>query len=274
MSDKSVLHIWNIAGVASLMSKELKRNGYKSEVISRDGYDPFNIGIFYGDTPLKTDSRRYISNCLHRAYSYDIIHVHALYKIIPQLRNLYPFKKIVLQYHGTELTQCIDKPLRIKAQSLVDNIICSTQDLHKILNNEGTNNTLIDNAVDTDHFKPIPTNKKDNALKFDIRYINTPAVENYLKNHCEWEYETIDRELNPIMYKDLPNILNSYNRYIDIKLYDWEKVTPHQALSKTARECLSCGLEVFTYNNKVIKGLPIEYTPEYMIKRLISLYEE
>jgi hypothetical protein len=268
-----VLHIWNTAGVASLMSKHLRSNGYISDVIMRTGYDPFGMAEYYGDELLDLAATPFIEAALKKAKDYDIIHVHGLYRILPRLRSLYPNKKIILQHHGTELSNCTDNKLRLDSYKCCDSIICSTNDLSEILIKEQVDHYLVENAVDTDLFKPIDCDKKDNALYIDIRYIDNVSVYEYLLYNCKWEYDVLDREVFSVKYSEMPKLLNKYSKYIDVKMYEWTNGVAGKAYSKTGREALACGLEVFNYNGEIVKGLPKEFTPEYQLKQLIKIYE-
>jgi hypothetical protein len=44
------------------------------------------------------------------------------------------------------------------------------------------------------------------------------------------------------------------------------------SLSKTALGALACGLKVVRWNEEVVEGLPEEYKPENVIRRLIEVY--
>lgn len=270
---KRILHIWNTAGVASIMSKQLRLNDYVSDVIMRKGFDPFGMAEYYGDDLLDLDSNSFIKTAIEKSKDYDIIHVHALLKIVPELRRKYPNKKIVFQHHGTELSNCSNPILRKNSYLHCDSIICSTHDLSDILIKERIEHFLVENAVDTDLFKPIECIKKDAALRIGIRYIDEGSVTKFLRHYCDWNYETVDREKCSVSYVEMPILLNMYSKYIDVKCYEWTSGQPGKAYSKTGREALSCGLEVFNYNGEVQKGLLKEFTPEYQVKQLIKIYE-
>lgn len=266
-----VLHIWNTAGVASLISKNLNKNGIESDVIMRANYDPFGMTNYYNDTLLNVSGGSFITEAIKRAENYDIIHVHGIVKITQQLKERYPNKKIILQHHGTELTIGNMNEL-INYYRYCDEIITSTIDLHQILNNHLIQNTLIENAVDTDLFKPIAKNKFKPALMFNIRYVDTDASLKFVESVSDWKINLIDRESNSVPYHQMPELLNRYDKFIDVKCYEWTNGIPGQAHSKTGREALACGLEVLNYKGEIVKGLPIEYTPEYQVKKIVELY--
>ena len=266
-----VLHIWNTAGVGSLISKHLKRNNIDSVVLMRKGYDPFGMCEYYGDTELNMSGGSFISHAINTAKDFDIIHVHGLYRIVDRLRSIYPKKKIILQHHGTELTTGDINEL-IHYYKFVDEIITSTSDLNSYLNRYKIDNTLIENAVDTELFKPIERSKFKPALMFDIRYVDHDSSIAFAQSHCDWDINVIDRESNHVMYSEMPIFLNQYSKFIDVKCYEWTDFNPGQAYSKTGRESLACGLDVLNYKGEIVRGLPKEFTPEYQIKNIIDLY--
>lgn len=201
------------------MAKTQNANGHQADVISRTGFDPFEMGKFYGHEPMDITATELFREVINRADQYDIVHVHGLYKWCQAIKST--GVKVILQHHGTELSQCKSPLERRIAYKYCDEVIVSTQDLGKILDFEELPYKLVENAADTDHFKPLPHDKSHKALLFDIRYIDTEKVINYLEDKCPWEYEIVDRELVGVNYKRMPHILNRYLRYIDVKIYPW-----------------------------------------------------
>lgn len=270
-----ILHVWNTAGVASLMRKHLLKNGYESDVMMRIGYDPFGMCEYYGVKLLNIGGNAFINEVIKRAESYDIIHVHGIWQIVERLKKKYKSKKIILQHHGTELSKCQNNSERINSYKYCDEIICSTSDLSLILKYENIKHHLIENAVDTCLFNSnnINQNKYKDALLFDIRYTDLELTKQFVKSNSDWSLMIVDRELNFIKYTEFPLFLSRFDKYVDVKIYDWLNGMPGKAYSKTGREALSCGLSVLNYKGEIVSGLPDEFKPEYMIDKLIHLYE-
>jgi hypothetical protein len=88
----------------------------------------------------------------YKAKRYDVIHIHSLFKIIPELRKKYPDKKLILHYHGSEVRTKVGSldPLRLEAEDKSDIILVATPDLVNYLTN--SNPKYIPNPVDTEHF--------------------------------------------------------------------------------------------------------------------------
>lgn len=267
-----ILHIWNTAGVASLMAKHLRRKGHHVDVLMRTGYDPFLMNEYYNYSLLNLSGNEFLNHAIKQAEHYDVIHVHAIYKIGKRLRELYPNKKLILQYHGTELTNCTDNAFRISQSLYFNHVLCSTNDLYNILKYESKRGILLENAVDTDIFKPKDQNKFKSALLFKIRYTDIDLIQSFVKSNTDWDVYLIDREKDFKTYSEMPILLNQFDKYIDVKIYSWTTGKPGEAYSKTGREALACGLKVLNYKGDIVSGLPEEFTPEYMIDRLLNIY--
>ena len=97
-----VLHVWNTAGVASVLAKyQAKVLGWKTWVLMRKQYDPFGL-TDYGEA-CHCSTIAFYAKVLNLVRKYDIVHVHSLDKIVPLIKMLYPSKKIIMHYHGTDI---------------------------------------------------------------------------------------------------------------------------------------------------------------------------
>ncbi|MBS7606180.1 glycosyltransferase, partial [Candidatus Bathyarchaeota archaeon] len=121
-----ILHIWNTAGVASVIAKFMDRLfGTKSLVVHRRAFDPFGVTT-YGEL-WDCGAKTFALKCLVLARKFDIIHIHSFDKLIPYLKFLYPNKPIVLHYHGSDIRgKWLQKE---KRWSKADAILYSTQDV-------------------------------------------------------------------------------------------------------------------------------------------------
>jgi|TARA_R110000803_G_C11882099_1_gene309873 hypothetical protein len=266
-----VLHVWNTAGVGSLMAKSLRKNGIDCDLFMRKSHDKFGFSKYYGDNLVNMSGGSFVNMIYNISIDYDIIHVHSAFAITKELRRLNPTKKIILQYHGSELRNGELNELRIY-NKCVDEIITSTKDLNEYLNQNNIENTLIENAVDTDLFYFRDDIKKDNALMFNMKSVDQETSLKIARSFVDWKILLINRQKNFIHYEDMPEALNRFRYYIDIKVGLLMNGQPSQAISKTGREALACGLEVLNYKGEIVQGLPIEYTPEYQVNKLIDLY--
>ena len=121
-----ILHVWDQAGVACILAKHHRRNGHEVKIMKRVGYDPFGISTFYGEPLLDLDGKTFLKFVTRESANYDVIHVHSLYKIIPELRKKSIDKKLVLHYHGTEARKRNNDLVKEQAEYKADVIIGST----------------------------------------------------------------------------------------------------------------------------------------------------
>ena len=69
----------------------------------------------------------------------------------------------------------------------------------------------------------------------------------------------------------MPIFLSKYEMYIDIRIMTWGQTL--EELSTTALQALSCGCKVY-HNDKVIEKFPAEHSPQNVLSKLNSFYEE
>ncbi len=269
MKETSVLHIWNVAGVSSILAKYQNRLfGWKTWVIMRKEFDQF-ITTVYGELCSCGRARFYLKSIL-ASRLYNIIHIHYIDKILPWLRRIYRRKCLVMHYHGSDIRGKWE--LKRRLWSKADLVIVSTQDLFTEAPSSERNKKIfhLPNPVDTELFKPMPNLRRKGKALF-IYSSRRPK----LRESLEWakkiakqnslSLEILDIDRNPIRYIDMPRLLNRYEYFID------HCYVP--ALSKTALEALACGLKVIRWDGRVIEGLPEQHKPENVVKKLKEYYE-
>jgi hypothetical protein len=262
-----ILHIWDQAGVACVLAKYHRRIGHEVRILKRAGYDPFGISQFYHEPLLEMDGKTFLKYAIMEARNYDVVHVHTLYKIIPDLRKKYRDRKLVLHYHGSEARNRQSDPVKVEAESKANVIIGSTADLKEFVEDI----VHLPNPVDTEHFAPHGAGSNGKAFTFRTPRGDTQWVLDYLKhNDIDLRVEVIDREANPIPYAKLPAFLNQYGTCIDIKYIDGMLL---HALSKTGLESLACGLYVLNHELKRIEGLPDEHKPDTVANKVLEMYQ-
>ena len=160
-----VLHIWNTAGVASIIAKYMdKIYGTKSWVIMRKRYDKFGITT-YGEC-WNYRAKIFKWRALWEARKYDIIHVHAFDEIVPDLKVLYR-KPVVLHYHGSNIRGKWN--VRRKFWSKADAILYSTRDLKDEDTPEHA--MWLPNPVDIEIFYPRCKYKPETAFHLSLIHI-------------------------------------------------------------------------------------------------------
>jgi hypothetical protein len=269
LSILKVLHVWDVAGVALTISKYLRRFDVQSEIILRKNSDKYGIRRVYNrdiKAHLCYSLKDFYLKVLKLSKRYHIIHVHSLDKIIPVLRWIYPEKKIVLHYHGSDIrgkSRCLKKRIYIQFSSIV---LVSTEDLLQHVPNA----YYLPNPIDTEFFSTNRKLKNDyhgRAVYFlkypdsekELKVIKKIAEEKKLKltviNTLKGEY---------VPYYTLPEFLSNFEFFIDqVRI---------PSLSKTALEALSLGLKVIRWDKRILDKFSPEHDPYNVVKKLVKIY--
>lgn len=299
-----ILHVWDAAGVAYVLSKYQRLNGHESNVIIANDHDKYGIKRFYRDYGLTANPEEFREAYFAEAESADVIHVHSLIGIVMRLWMKYRrSKKIILHYHGSEIRRAHGRQVRIQSSSihLSDLILNPTKIASRVYSYAITGKkahilaqkladvVLVDSpellqfvqkgiylpiAVDTDHFKvnTILIDKQNEALTINTEVSNMQrALDYWRKQGINLDIEIYDRAKNPIMYADMPSFLKRYKVYVDTRFVD-ETLLQHH--SSTALQSLACGLKVLDYQLKFRQGLPAEHNPTNVVSRLSAIYSK
>ncbi|HUT06093.1 MAG TPA: hypothetical protein VMW74_05325 [Nitrosopumilaceae archaeon] len=202
---------------------------------------------------------------LFKSRNYDLIHIHALYKLVPILRKFYSRKKIILHYHGSDC-RITPPEKRVKAEKMSNKILLSTPDLIKFVP-EGE---YVPNPIDTKLFNyKKPTSTK--AFTILVRENKLETIQNFLsENNHDIKFDVIYSGKSPIPYRNMPNLFYKYGTYIDLKFSYDGKIIP--AMSNTGRQALACGLKILNYDLKYLEKFPDEYRPENVVSILEKIY--
>lgn len=264
-----ILHVWDIAGVPCILAKYQNKIGLQAEVIMRQHFDIFGIAKFYNQSVLDLSSKAFVSYALKLCKDYDIIHVHALEKILPLVKLKYPRKKLVIHYHGSDI--------RGKARSIrsrfcrrfADKVILATKDLLDTLPTA----VYLPNPIDTEHFVLNNNIEKKGAyVTIKNNLIDTERALKICRENGITDVVVYDRGVKPISHQEMPRFLNQYSCYVDIRILKANNSIIND-FSKTALEALACGLSVFNWECRVVNGLPKEHDPNSVVKTLLEMYE-
>lgn len=300
-----ILHICDQAGVACTLAKYQNLAGDESKVLVLAGVDKFGIYEFYKKYCTKLAQSDFIKTCLSEADCADLIHIHSRSDIFLELyRKFRTSKNIILHYHGTDVRglkgddlEYMGSARRILARSrrLVVKVrnkcrllslgylysahkeaqrisrltLVSTPDLLPLVRN----GIYLPTPVDTDHFKPdASVNRQKKALTINTEVTDTEEALQYCKsNNINLDVQVYDRTTNPIIFKEMPQLLNSFEIYVDIRCLNH---TILNNLSKTAIESLACGLQVLDYKLTFRRSLPSEHLPLNVVSQLSKLYRK
>lgn len=150
MSDghPSILHIWNTAGVASILAKWTnKLYGAHTHVYSMEKHNKFGH-LTYGELCSENDARfRY--HAIQKALNFDVVHIHAYDGLALKMSKVLPQKPIVLHYHGSDIRGRWRRKKRFWESANM--ILVSTPDL---LDGAPEGTIHIPTSIDTDLFYP------------------------------------------------------------------------------------------------------------------------
>lgn len=260
-----VLHLWSTAGVGGLLAKYMDQiyPSLESDCIMRKKYDP--RGLTIKGTVYKRNWLSWFFVCLTKPKGFDIIHIHSYDWILPILKILYPHKKFILHYHGTEIRGKWNKPARKRRYRLADKVLVSTPDL---LDGAPYQVEYLPNPIDYDLIDSIniPSEAKarqafhreQRAVDIAKTYTRERGLE--LVIHCE-----------KVPHKDFLKILCEYYFYIDVKR---DKKGKHvlRALSLIGLEASYAGAIVINFKGKALTHFPKRHEKAEVCKKLYRIY--
>ena len=254
-----ILHVWNTAGVASVIAKFTDRGfGTRSQVITRSAAD--RVGLTDYGRAYPDGAAHFLLRSLAMARSADVVHVHSLDRVVPWVKRLYG-KPVVVHYHGTD----IEGRWREKERrwSRADYVAVSTPNL---LEGGPTSAVHVPNPVDTDLFRPRgarPEPKSAVSFRYGMDR-EAEAAASKLGLRLTW----LERWAVP--HDRMPETLSRYEYYIDMR-----KPPAHveaRSVGKAALEALASGLKVVDWKGAVIEGLPEENEPMNVAARWSEVY--
>jgi glycosyltransferase involved in cell wall biosynthesis len=263
-----ILNVYNTAGWYFPIVPEMEKLGHTVDFAMNDNdqlgftkyYKPNNRITMTGDITTVRKELFEISN------EYDIIHISSAMGHLTALRMKHPAKPMVMQFHGWEARG--QQRDAILTSRIADAVMITTTDLKKHL--PGIKAQYIPHPVDTELFKPRPLGK--GAVCMYHPKLEKPARE-FLKDVPDVDFQV----LYQVQYKDVPQLLENYDTYYDIK-FDSDGNLVHDpegdTMSRMAEEALSMGLTVIDGSFREHKGLPDKYRPENVAKQVDALYTE
>jgi glycosyltransferase involved in cell wall biosynthesis len=257
-----ILHVWNTAGVGSVIAKFMDRKyGTDSLVITRKAADPVGITT-YGKT-LASGPWLFSGRALMMARKFDIIHVHSLEGIVPWMKRIYMEKPVVLHYHGGEIRDRWEEKRKTWKQA--DFVAYATPDM-----GEGAPEGIdwAPNPVDTDIFRS-DSSVRQEGTAVSIRYNMDDEAEGFAQRNglkLSW----IERKMVP--HDEMPRLLQKSEYYLDFRrrLVDGKIV---RCLGKAGLEALACGCKVADWTGELHEGLPPVHLPDAVAERWHGIYE-
>ncbi len=260
-----VLHIWNTAGVPSVIAKFMDRTlDTKSWVMTRRAHDPF------GFTTVGTRSDHgptvFALTCLAEARRYDLVHVHDWYAIIPWLKRftsrpvVFTAHSLRFKYGWASWAGQIGRADRVTAVS------------RNLLLGAPAGTTFTPNPVDTDIFTDRGAHAPGTALY--VLYNALEEARQYASSLGIPKLDTLDRWKEPVPYAEMPALLSKYEYFIDIRRSVKVSDEIIDMVSKNALEALASGCKVVRWDGTVIEGLPEENRPERAVRLYYEIYRQ
>jgi len=254
-----ILHVWDVAGVSSILAKYQAEMGHETKVMMLKKNDPMGVASFY-NKPYDIRARDFVRKVIKEAANYDVIHVHNISEILPFIKLRYPRKRVIIHHHG--FTSAMKKFTKL-THRFADDIFIATEDLQPLFPKAH----YIPTPVDTRHFKPDPNVKPTKGnLAFHSKHLD---MQKFNEHTFGIDIDIIDRDRHPVQYKDMPYLLRTYSTFYDVKFLPQGLGT---VLSKTAYEALACGLTVINSYGNRITNIPWKHCAQHSPSLCLKLY--
>lgn len=258
-----VLHLWSTAGIGGLLAKYMDQvyPSLESDCIMRKKYDPCDLTV--KGTVYNCNYLRWLFVCLTKPRKFDIIHIHSYDGVLPILKLIYPHKKFVLHYHGTEIRDKWDQRRHI--YKLADQILVSTPDL---LEGAPPDVEYLPNPVDYDLIDSL--NIPSEAKARQAFHVDQRAVD-IAKIYAKERMLKLVIPIGKVPHYDFLEKLCEYYFYIDVKR---DKECNHvlRALSLTGLEASYAGAMVINFEGAALTHFPKRHEKAEVCKRLYQIY--
>jgi len=255
-----ILHVWNTAGVASVIAKFVDRGyGTQSTVITRAAAD--RVGLTTYGTAYPDGPARFFVRAVSMARGADLVHVHSLDRVVPWIKRLYG-KPVVMHYHGTDVEGRWEE--KRPRWSRADYIAVSTPN-------------LLEGAPPGRSMFPTPSTRTSSGpvrgQSARLRGLLPLWDGRGRRGSCE-EVRALADLAGPLERKarDMPGVLSKYSYYIDMRKPPGR--VPARSVGKAALEALACGCSVVDWTGAVIRGLPPENEPASVAARWNEVYSD
>lgn len=244
-----ILHVWDVAGVACILSKWQRRIGHDSSVIMRASHDPFGIARYYECTFTPHGAKTFYLLAHAKAMSFrpDIIHLHEAFDVIRLWRCLHRCR-MVIHEHGSWTR---NTPLRERRHLYkhVDRILVAMPQMMEYGHPEQP--VYVPIPIDTDLFAPRDIQRNNQGLCLMQATQTEQQTLEILAKHgysdIDWRCVVRGNKLvyngrKNSLYQDMPDTLSRYEYYADVRVMaDGSLLRDY---SSTALQAMSLGLSV------------------------------
>jgi len=237
-----VLHIQNLAGVATVLSRAQRRFGHKSDVIALDRH-PFGFEEDYVYHPSMFRGIHYLTDLLSTwGPDYDVFHFHdgpvrtfRLFLDYGILKHLF-HKKTVYLYHGGSLRKAHRREAYERFNRRLTKIYVSMPDL---IQRTKARAEWIPNPVDLSVWQPV---EKESSETVRILHYPTTTREYYQgKTPVEVALDRLEREgyaiekllVTDVPHRDMPHLVASSDIVVDkvARAIGWYGILAVEALA-------------------------------------------
>jgi len=263
-----ILFIWDIAGIASMLSRELTNKGLKASCMTRKEFDKGRISEYYGGSLYDGSGSGFIEASRKASEKARILHFSYLDSfwvngpcnkapLLPLFKD--PSRKIIMHYHGSDIRGKGEEKRGYYAPA--DLVLVSTRDLLR----EVPQAKWLPRPVDTDNFKPLPVaGKRRSAVYVNVESSWLSIAKKFCHEN-ELDLTVVNRESGQwIPYQEYPVFLNKFEYFLDFK--------GQQELSKNALEALACRLKVAHADRKGEISLYSELPEMNMLENVVERY--
>ncbi|NHK32399.1 MAG: hypothetical protein FK730_13680 [Asgard group archaeon] len=268
-----ILFVGSIAAIPQTLVVALRKRGIKTNMISKQRDNIFSIKEFVPDAKVISGRmRKFVMRMLLYARKYQIIHIHSIDIVVPYLRKLYPKKKIILTYHGTDIRSIWEE--RKKYWTKADVVSVATIDL---MENAPEGIIYSPNPVDRELFERYNPTLKDSALftyydRFEINKDMPIGIAKEEAKNRKFTLIVIERDKwGRFKYPLFPRFLELFDYYIDARISHEGELIP--SLSLTALQALSLGVKV-VYYKQVLDEFPEEHDVNKVTDMWIEIYQK
>jgi len=306
-----IIHVWNVAGVSSIMCKYQNRLGYDVKLYSSKELDTYGYSEIYKENTIEyyqlksfiikneyfkkiRNNKIYliIKKVINQLnfilklkkvvddFKPDIIHFHIL-EYIPIIFKIMGYK-LLIEFHGTRMRYkyydgSINKSRKTPRwifrlyQILGIPLFVSTPDLLRDV---------------PDYNKPKLISKLiSNPVDKDIfnTVIHKPIKGTALFVLNKYDVENLDEAILRSKKKGYNLIIHDRNKGIVFKHLDFANYLSSfeyyidrikiDSLSKTALECLAMGLKVVDWKDDLIEELSLEHDPYNVARKTLEIYD-
>lgn len=276
-----ILHIWDTAGAGSIISRELQKMEINSHTIAKKNLYNFDEKEKWQNRGNSTKPT--ITKAIIIAKKFDILHLHTIDQTIPLFKKIYPKKKIVLTYHGSDIRSNHGRDSSIDFQNnkinqwhkrkkyweLADAIIVTTPDL---LEGAPKEVKLIRPPIEREVWKRQNPYEKNTAIYSRYKKGKQGEADKLAYKWTEKnniKLRTLDRKEKIIPYQKFPRFLERFEYYIDVKQGGGGDIL--EVMSGTGLQALSLGCKVY-HNKKIHKKFPKEADSKNVAKEYLKLY--